>query len=369
MKIEGDDLRVVDRGQFVYLGPMGVAEYSLPEEDQELFAATLEGVGEARLSSLGAALVSWREHREPDRVVNVALADDPEEGFEPHVDPIGPSVLLLVGDRLLIQTWADLKVPSARAATHRLLSPLLRRHRASCVEVGLEQHGTLAIEWPTRGRTVADAWEFHRELTTLLSAARGGELSPTTALDLLRAGRGDLLRGQPESAWLEVKAEPYDLKDPTVKFELAKDVAAMANSRRGGIVVIGMSTEKKGRRQGEVDLIGDYSKTSLKSLKRQQYRSLVAKWVYPSLVGFEIERMEGSTAGEEVAVLVIPAQPEAKRPFLVQGTVDDGNVLGSHVLLPWRREDETDAMDVVAIHDRIRLGERAIAGGEVPPLG
>jgi hypothetical protein len=142
---------------------------------------------------------------------------------------------------------------------------------------------------------------------------------------------------------LEAKAVPYAMDDKHVKYELGKDVAAMANSRVGGIIVLGMSNKKK-RRQDEVDMIGDYNEIDLKRIKR-------------------------SAKDRGIAVLVIPAQMETKRPFLVQGTIDDGNVLGNHVLLPWRREDDTDAMDAIAIHDRIRLGEQAISGGEVPPLG
>jgi hypothetical protein len=106
----------------------------------------------------------------------------------------------------------------------------------------------------------------------------------------------------------------------------------------------------------------------LKGISRQKYRHLVAHWVYPTLTRFDVERIEGSTKAQGLAVLVIPPQTETKRPFLVQSVIADGNVLGRHVLLPWRREDDTDAMDAGAIHARIRLGEQAISGGEVPPL-
>lgn len=369
VKIDDRDLRVVGHGTIVYAMPISPAENAPPEDDQELFAATLEGAGAAGLSSLRSALLSWRRrHSEPDRFLNVALSDDPEEGFSPFSDnSTGASILLLAGERLLVQTWAPVDTPRARAATHRLLSPLLERHGASCVDVGLEEYGTLAVDWPTRGRTIADAWKFHLELRALLAAASNGELTPTTALDLLRAGRGDLLRGQPESAWLEAKAVPYGLDDKNVRFELGKDVAAMANSRQGGIIVLGLSNEKK-RRKGDIDTIGAYSEIDLRRVRRQRYRHLVANLVYPTLTGFDVELIEGLAQDRGIAVLVIPPQVETKRPFLVQGVIEDGNVLGRHVLLPWRREDEVDAMDAVAMHARIRLGEQAIAGGEVPPL-
>ncbi len=362
-------LRVVGHGTIVYVMPISPAENAPTEDEQELFAATLEGAGPASLSSLRSALLTWRQrHSEPDRFLNVALSDEPEEGFSPFlVDSLGPSVLLLAGERLLVQTGAPVDTPRTRAATHQLLSPLLERHGASYVDVGLEEYHTLAVDWPTRGRTVADAWEFHLELRALLAAASGGELTPATTLDLLRAGRADLLRGQPESAWLEAKVAPYDLDDKNVRFELGKDVAAMANSRQGGIIVLGLANEKK-RRKGDVDTIGGCSEVDLRRVRRQRYRHLVANLVYPTLTGFDIELIEGTARDRGIAVLVIPPQTENKRPFLVQGVIADGNVLGRHVLLPWRREDEIDAMDAVAMHARIRLGEQAITGGDVPPL-
>jgi hypothetical protein len=371
VKVAEDDLRVVDHGALVYVGYLRLGE-NTDLDEHHLFVGTLEGVGSAQLSSLRSALLTWHQrYSEPHRFVTVELCEDPEEGFSPFSDDSGGEfVFLLAGKRLLIQARAQVDTPPTREATHRLLAPLLKRHGATCVDAGVERHGVVAVDWPTRGRTVADAWSFQRELSTLLWAASSGELSPSTALDLLRAGRGDLLRGQPESAWLEAKAVPYDLDDKNVKYELGKDVAAMANSRDGGIIVMGMSNEKKRKRSSEVDTIGGYNAIDLKRISRQKYRDLVARRVYPTLTGFDVELIEGSEKDQGIAVLVIPRQPEEKRPFLVAGFIEDGNVMGNHVLLPWRREADIDAMDPVAIHDRIRLGEQAIAGGgEVLPLG
>jgi hypothetical protein len=46
----------------------------------------------------------------------------------------------------------------------------------------------------------------------------------------------------------------------------------------------------------------------------------------------------------------------------VQGALSEGKVLGAHVLLPTRREDDTALSDAGAIHARLRLGEQVIAG-------
>src|SRR5437763_1414615 len=70
-------------------------------------------------------------------------------------------------------------------------------------------------------------------------------LGPASALHLLTAGRADLLRGQPESDWLEAKGQPYRLDEESESFELAKDVAALANGPEGGIIVLGLTTRKQ----------------------------------------------------------------------------------------------------------------------------
>jgi hypothetical protein len=158
-------LRVVGHGEIVFMGDLLPERDAAPEEAQNHFAATLEGAGPAQLSALRSALLNWRKrYSRPDRFVTVSVSAAPEKDFSPHLDdPVGPDVLLLAGERLLVRAWAKVDAPSAREATHRLLSPLLKRHRASWVDVGLEKYWTLAVDWPTRGRTVADAWEFHHD--------------------------------------------------------------------------------------------------------------------------------------------------------------------------------------------------------------
>jgi hypothetical protein len=357
---------------------------------------TIEGAGPAYLSSLRQALVRWRRgmqgskerdwlremRRGRDGRVWIGLSQASEEELHLKLRNLGDvkvmedfvktpptsPAIYLEGDRLRtrIERWQSDKPDPAMV--RRLLAPLLERHRADC-EIGTaavkEGEGsgftvTVDIDRSSpRGATVAEAWLVGEQALALLGAAEDGEISQSAALDLLHAGRWDLFRGQPESAWLEAKGAPYDHLGSNWQYELAKDVAIFANSRRGGIVVLGMTTLD----QGDGDTIRGYKEFELSRVRRQSYRNVVAQRIYPRVAGFDVHRIEGSKRkGFGLAVLSIPPQPESSRPFLVHGTLSRGDVLGAHVLLPVRREDETALMDVAALHVRIGLGEQVIAG-------
>jgi hypothetical protein len=116
------------------------------------------------------------------------------------------------------------------------------------------------------------------------------------------------------------------------------------------------------RDDGTGDTITGYHEFELDAVRRQSYRNAVARLVYPRISGFAVERLPGSRPGQGLVVLVVPGQEEAGRPYLVQGVVRDESVLGAHVLLPVRREDDVALMDAAGIHARLRLGEQVIEG-------
>lgn len=334
---------------------------------------TLEVAGPAYLYSLRQALIRLGKTSRPDlgdRRVKVYLSTSPEAYFD-HKDASFDRVsLALDHGRILVDVIARPRVARKPATVRQLLAPFLARHKASCEEVKVRRKQPpfrrapdpdpflrVSIDWPTKGRTVEEAWRFGKEVETLLAATQGGEITSSTLLDVLRTGRWDLLRGQPESDWLEAKGDPYDHLGDNWHLELAKDVAAFANSPGGGVIVIGITTDDR----GDGDTIGGVKEFDLRRVRRQAYRNRVAQRVYPRVTGFEVERFEGSKKGRGIAALVIPPQPETSQPYLVQGVVTRGGVLGAHVLLPVRREDDTMLMDAAALHTRLRLGEQAIA--------
>jgi hypothetical protein len=142
------------------------------------------------------------------------------------------------------------------------------------------------------------------------------------------------------------------------RYELAKDVAAFANSPDGGLIVLGMVTKDV----GDGDVISGRKEFDLKRAQTPAYRKYVAQLVYPQVEGFEVTRIDGTRDGYGLAVLTIPPQAQSRRPFLVRGVLRAGKVMGSHLLWPVRQADETVLLDITAIHDRLRLGDQVIKG-------
>ena len=213
-----------DPARYYYLEVVGHGE--LYFQDGELLVGTREVAGPAYLYSLRQALMrEARCQHGGDMAPNVRLelSSVPEVYFDRDFGPYDWVSLLFEEGRPLVQVVVvHTSVPNADAV-EQLLAPFLRRHKASCDSIDwVEQNDAYLLEvqvdWPTKGRTVADAWAFGSEVEALLQAADGGEITPATALDLLRGGQWDVFRGQPESEWLEAKGDPYNVAGPNWRF-------------------------------------------------------------------------------------------------------------------------------------------------------
>lgn len=92
--------------------------------------------------------------------------------------------------------------------------------------------------------TVSQCADVSEGLRVLL---RRREATPKTAIGaytLLLAGKPEMLLGQLESDWLEAKRKNYGISAQSQKYEFACDIASLANSPSGGILVIGIGTER-----------------------------------------------------------------------------------------------------------------------------
>lgn len=361
-----------------------------------VLVGTVEGIGSASLAVMRGAMRRWHRRYEahmavargealyPERVW-IGLRDIPELEFQRRVrrdpdwlsathqtiPPTSPAIFLDDEEKIWSRCAIRREDRPAPTDIRRLLGAFLGRNGAAAkieVEEFEEHEGrgfTLTVDlnrgFP-RGATVADAWRLAEEARALIGVAEGGELPRAGAVDLLRAGRWDTFLGQAESEWLEAKGAPYDHLQPRMgpnwRYELAKDVAAFANSPDGGLIVLGMVTKD----EGGGDVIRGRKEFDLKRVQVPAYRRYVAQLVYPQVEGFEVTRINGTRAGYGLAVLTIPPQAESSRPFLVRGVLRAGQVLGSHLLWPVRQADETALLDIAAVHDRLRLGDQVIKG-------
>lgn len=175
---------------------------------------------------------------------------------------------------------------------------------------------------------------------------------------------GDLL-GTAEAGWVELKRQPYDLDRPAGKFELAKDVAAMANAN-GGVIVIGVATTSPPH---EVRDVASEIRPFAKELGSvDAMKGVLKDWVVPpqrpSLSWFE----SAPASGLFLLVATVQPLPERERPALVSRTVDeDGRARTRRFGLPVRRGDDTEWL--TADHVRLLIRDGMAAGEAGSPQG
>lgn len=209
-----------------------------------------------------------------------------------------------------------------------------------------------------RGATVGTALAAAHDLDALWEAtAAGSGLTATTAADLLRNGQPELLIGQAENVWLEVKSEPYKLrKNELQKFELAKDVAALGNTPDGGLLVIGLATTKR----AGIDTISAVRPVPVEMVSSESYRDTINAHIYPPPAGLTVELlpMHGETA---LLLTSVPAQPPENLPLMVVGARVADRVLSTHASIPTRVGDETILTHPAGIHSLLVAGRAALA--------
>ena len=212
----------------------------------------------------------------------------------------------------------------------------------------------VAPKGPMKAADLLAAGEYAH---TLLTALRGGSVdSPHTAAKLIRVGLPHLLVGRPESAWLEVKRQPYNLGAPgpagTVqKLELAQDVARFANGDNDAVLIIGMSSAKI----DGLDVVQSVHPAKLSTLSPERYRAIIDKRVYPAIEGLTVERIDLGK-GKGVLLIEIPAQPGEYKPFLVHGAIVGERVEGAFISIVRRRGEGSMALTPSNIHAMLAAG-------------
>jgi hypothetical protein len=146
----------------------------------------------------------------------------------------------------------------------------------------------------------------------------GIDLSPERIVELLHAFAYDEVVGCRESQHLEFKEAWYRFDDDErEKWELAKDVGAIANSGGGtiirGVAIVKVPFVDEDRASGVKPIPAD--KVSLK-----QHRDVLAKWLFPSPKGVAFEWIPADPhsehAGKGLLAIHIPPQDADRLPFI-----------------------------------------------------
>ncbi len=341
-----------------------------PGETDEEYVGALETVGPASLASLRQAL---RRTASSGLVFRrLTIVDVPEERLARRPDSYFREPvefwLYEVAARseaeytVFAATYGDPEdgLPDVRRI-QLLLRPYLERQGATAsVEVdddetdfgGNYQLG-IEIKMPIRGRTVRQAFDLGKGALALLEALDQGGLTRERVLDLLRAGRVDVLLGQPENEWLDFKRQGYARTDHG-RFELAKDVAAFANAG-GGLLVLGLASVKSGL----AEVASAVTPCASGSVNAQSYRGVLSRRLHPPLERLSIFSLPQSRGGD-VWVIDVPPQPEESKPFLVHGAVLGGKVSDAFYSMVVRRADDCIPTDPQAVHALMAAGRAAL---------
>ena len=339
-------------------------------------------VWDASLSSLRRAILNYADNWDLDgqgldswKGVDVALGElyvspaEPDEFSVDYSERFSTSVCVLAGGVLAVTVEMPLHGADLQEEDFApFLTPVLARHGSDLRDVTLHGEGNqvfavIRLGFERRGATVADAVEFGQAVESLLNAVRGGGLTAESAFALVAAGRADLLIGQAESSWLEVKSQGYDLSIDAGRIELGQDVARFANGDESGLLVIGFRT----RRSGHQEVISKMT-PSLSRLSSSRYHKAIDDKVFPPLIGLELHEVEVMAAGRagHLLAILVPAQPEESKPVLVHDAIVGDKTEGAFISIVQRRGEHSITITAQSIHATLAAGRALLRRGEVP---
>lgn len=151
--------------------------------------------------------------------------------------------------------------------------------------------------------------------------------------ELLRANKFEAVLGTRETQTLDFKESWYRLEEPAQKFELGKDVAAMAN-KDGGYIVRGIKATRITSADAEVAAI--IKPIPSAKVDIDQHRSVVNGNVFPPPADIEYEFIYDAidTSGDQRGFLVIkiPPQPDGSIHILTRVATDSGDQFDAFVV-------------------------------------
>jgi hypothetical protein len=177
---------------------------------------------------------------------------------------------------------------------------------------------------------------------------------------LLARQQPEAVVGIPESEWVDFKAAgpngPYDLSTEKGKFELAKDVAAFANTG-GGLIVCGFRAK---RRPTDLHEAAQKKTPFAKRLvNTDTYKDVITEYVRP-LISVDFHWFEDPSDPDlGYFVIEVQALPESDRWALVVKTLsEEGKMVKGGVAIPRRHSDKTPYLTADEVYQLVNAGLR-----------
>jgi hypothetical protein len=349
-------------------------EFPLAEDGQSFICHIddLEGVKSIDLRSALQAYVEWFWGDPSEGSTSLHISDVPRDYFDSealtenvsfHVEE---DTFYIDIDFTSYEYLDKQTEPAAVSRFEQALEPYLARNRCILTDWQLSKYYanpyviSVRVLPSLRGKSALDLLNIGKDVASLLDAIQGGSLTRETTLDLLRGGRAEILIGQPEGPWLDVKSAHYDLSKPSGKISLAQAVSRFANAEHGGIVVIGM----KGKKVPGGEEIRHVCPVPVESGIERRYQVALEQHLYPPPDYLDIETVK--VPGGMLVLVHIPPQPEELKPFLVHGAIVDGTVEGAFISIVRRRGESSIPTTAAAIHATLAAGRALLRRGQLP---
>jgi hypothetical protein len=195
-------------------------------------------------------------------------------------------------------------------------------------------------------------------------------MTPDEVEQTLEENADERFIGKPETEQLDFKEQPYFLSTDKGKWALAKDVAALANSG-GGCLVIGVATTVPVDREEEVASEVKAFPSGLADVQQMRGTLDAASGVYPVLKGVKIRKYPRPD-GKAMMIVRVPPQAEDDLPFMVVRMVEGDERRGIGIGVPFRSGPHTYWLPPGQLHRdlsdgrRARLVPSALAGEQKP---
>jgi predicted HTH transcriptional regulator len=169
------------------------------------------------------------------------------------------------------------------------------------------------------------------------------------------------LRGVREGEFFEAKgAKPYDFATPDGRYELAKDVSALANAS-GGWLIVGLKTTPLATEAA--DAVSSLDLIPEPDFDAARIKGLLNDHVHPSIAGLGVYwAADAENPGLGAGVIHVPEQKVDSKPFLITRVVEDGvHVKG--IVFGYARRMRADSTPHTAaqLHQAMRVGMNTTA--------
>ena len=179
--------------------------------------------------------------------------------------------------------------------------------------------------------------------------------------EVLEHRRFSILVGRKEDLWFEAKERhEFNLAgNANHRFEVAKDVSAMANAD-GGFLLIGLKTEPV--LEEKTDQVSELNLITADQFDADQFFGVIKDCIHPPIRGLDVKWIESAeTAAQGLGCVIIPPQSEDDRPFLMKH-VFDGDAKLRHIVFGIARRigSSNRPLTIEELHHDVQQGKASV---------